>query len=109
MHSWCQPIRRLYTHRRRIAELAASAQLPAVYFNRDSAEAGGLMSYGPHIREGYRRAAADVDKILEGARPGDLPVEQPTKIEFVINLGAAKTLGLQIPPQLLARADQVIE
>jgi putative ABC transport system substrate-binding protein len=97
------------THRRRIAELAASARLPAIYFIRAQVEDGGLMSYGPDVREGYRRAAVYVDKILKGAKPGDLPVEQPTKIEFVINLGAAKALGLQIPPQLLARADEVIE
>ena len=98
-----------YTHRRRIAELAASARLPAIYFLRVQVEDGGLMSYGPDVREGYRRAATYVDKILKGAKPADLPIEQPTKIEFVINLRAAKTLGLQIPPQLLARADEVIE
>jgi ABC-type uncharacterized transport system substrate-binding protein len=97
------------THRRRIAELAVSARLPAVYFNRAQAQDGGLMSYGPDIPEGYRRAATYVDKILKGAKPGDLPVEQPTKIEFVINLKTAKALGLEIPPQLLARADEVIE
>jgi putative ABC transport system substrate-binding protein len=98
-----------HTHRRRIADLAASARLPAVYFNRENAEDGGLMSYGPDVRESYRRAAIYVDKILKGAKPGDLPVEQPTKVEFVINLKAAKALGLTIPPQLLARADEVIE
>ena len=98
-----------FTHRRRIVELAASAQLPAVYFQRAQVEDGGLMGYGPDIREGYRRAATYVDKILKGAKPGELPVEQPTKIEFVINLKTAKALGLEIPPQLLARADAVIE
>lgn len=98
-----------YTHRRRIAELAASARLPAVYFLRAQVEDGGLMSYGPDLREGFRRAATYVDKILKGTKPGDLPVEQPTKIELVVNLKAAKTLGIEIPPQLLARADVVIE
>jgi putative tryptophan/tyrosine transport system substrate-binding protein len=98
-----------YTHRRRIAELAASARLPAVYFLRAQVEDGGLMSYGPDLREGFRRAATYVDKILKGTKPGDLPVEQPTKIELVINQKTAKVLGLEIPPQLLARADEVIE
>ena len=98
-----------YTHRRRIAELAASVRLPAVYFLRAQVEDGGLMSYGPDLREGFRRAATYVDKILKGAKAGDLPVEQPTKIELVINLKTAKVLGLEIPPQLLARADEVIE
>jgi len=94
---------------RRIAELAASVRLPAVYFNREQARNGGLMSYGPDLREGYRRAATYVDKILKGTKPEDLPVEQPTKIEFVINLKTAKALDLQIPSKLLARADEVIE
>jgi putative tryptophan/tyrosine transport system substrate-binding protein len=97
------------THHRQIAELASSAQLPAIYFNRAQAEMGGLISYGPDQREGYRRAAAYVDKILKGAKPADLPVEQPTKIELVINMHTAKALGLTVPPSLLARADEVIE
>jgi putative ABC transport system substrate-binding protein len=93
----------------RIAELAASAQLPAIYFNRWQAKNGGLIAYGPDLPEGYRRAAAYVDRILKGAKPADLPIEQPTKFALVINLKMAKTLGLEIPPQLLARADEVIE
>jgi putative ABC transport system substrate-binding protein len=94
---------------RRIADLALSARLPAIYFNRAQAENGGLISYGPDIREGYRRAATYVDKILKGAKPADLPVEQPTKIELVINLPVAKALGLMVPASLLVRADEVIE
>jgi putative ABC transport system substrate-binding protein len=94
---------------RRITELAASARLPAIYFNRAQAENGGLMSYGPDIAENYRRAATYVDKILKGAKPADLPVEQPTKIELVINLKIAKALGLDIPQTLIAHADEVIE
>jgi len=94
---------------KRIAELAAQSRLPTIYFNRSSVEAGGLLSYGPNISESYRRAAVFVDKILKGAKPADLPIEQPIKIELAINLKAAKALGLAIPPSLLARADDVIE
>ena len=97
------------SYRARIAELAIKARLPAIFANRLSAEAGGLLSYGPDPVENYRHAAVFVDKILKGAKPADLPVEQPTKIEFVINLKTAKALGIEIPAQLLARADEVIE
>ena len=81
----------------------------AIYNARDHVEAGGLMSYGPNFPELYRRAADFVDRILRGAKPGDIPVEQPTKFDFVINLTTAKALGLTVPPTLLARADEVIE
>ena len=96
-------------HRSRIAELAVKSQLPAVSTLRESAEAGLLMSYGTDVHDLWRRAATYVDKILKGAKPADLPVEQPTKFELVVNLKTARTLGLTIPPSLLQRADQVIE
>jgi putative ABC transport system substrate-binding protein len=97
------------TERRRMAELAIAAQLPVVYAFREHVEAGGLMSYGVNVRANFRRAAAYVDKILKGAKPADLPFEQPTKFELLINLKAAKTLGLTIPESFLLRADEVIE
>ena len=97
------------THRRRIANLALGARLPTIFFLRQSAEDGGLMSYGTNQVENYRRAATYVDKILKGAKPKDLPVERPTKIELIINLTTAKALGIEVPPTLLARADEVIE
>jgi putative ABC transport system substrate-binding protein len=99
----------LFPHARRIAELAARSRLPAMYQLRSYVDAGGLISYGADINDIWRRAAVFVDKILKGAKPADLPVEQPTKFELVVNMRAAKTLGLTIPPSILLRADQVIE
>jgi len=99
----------LNSHRTRLADLAARSRLPAAFGVRESVEAGGLMSYGPSFLDLFRRSATFVDKILKGAKPGDLPVEQPNKYELVINLKTAKALGLTIPPSLLQRADQVIE
>jgi putative ABC transport system substrate-binding protein len=97
------------SERRRLVDLAAKHRLPAMYAQRAYVDAGGLMSYGPDVSDLFRRAATYVDKILKGAKPGDLPVEQPTKFELVINLKTAKALGLTIPPSLLQRADQLIE
>ena len=99
----------LLANQERLLTLAATARLPAMYGNRELVDGGGLMSYGPSLVEMYRRAAYLVDKILRGAKPADLPIEQATKFELVINLKAARTLGLTIPPSLLQRADQVIE
>jgi putative tryptophan/tyrosine transport system substrate-binding protein len=99
----------LLTERRRIAALTAAAKIPAVYGYREHVDDGGLVSYGVDLRECFRRGAYYVDKILKGAAPGDLPVEFPTKLELVINLKTASALGLTISPQLLARADDVIE
>jgi putative ABC transport system substrate-binding protein len=98
-----------FIERKRLVDLAAKNRLPAVYSSRDFVDAEGLMSYGPDLADLFRRAATYVDKILKGAKPGDLPVEQPTKFELVINLKTAKALGLTIPPSLLHRADQIIE
>ena len=98
-----------FSQRARIVELAAQHRLPAVYEDRQFAEVGGLMTYGPNEAANFRRAAAFVDKILKGTKPADLPVEQPTKVELVINMKTAKALGLTIPPSVLARADEVIQ
>ena len=98
----------LFNERRRLAELAAKSRLPAVYPLSEYVDAGGLMAYGPDLADMYRRAATYVDRILKGTQPADLPVEQPTKFDLVINLKAAKALRLTIPPSLMARADRVI-
>jgi putative tryptophan/tyrosine transport system substrate-binding protein len=95
--------------RKWIVELAGKHRLPAIYFQKEFVDEGGLMSYGADYVDLYRRAAGYVDKILKGAKPADLPVQQATKFEFVINLKAAKQIGLTIPPNVLARADRVIK
>ena len=97
------------SNQKRIADLAAKNRLPAMYYRGDFVENGGLMSYGADQAEPVRRAASMVDKILKGTKPADIPVEQPTKFEFIINLKAAKQIGLTIPPNVLARADRVIK
>ena len=98
-----------FIHRTRLADLAARNRLPSMSTQEQWVEAGGLMSYGPNFVDLYRRGATYVDRILKGAKPGDLPIEQPTNLSLVLNLKTAKALGLTIPPSLLARADQVIE
>jgi len=100
---------RFFAERKRIVELAISYRLPAIYFQKEFVDEGGLMSYGADTADGYRLAAVYVDKILKGAKPADLPVQQATKFEFVINLKAAKQIGLTIPLRLLERANQVIK
>jgi len=93
----------------RIAKLAGESRLPTIYVAREGVDAGGLMSYGANLPDLFRKTAVYVDKILKGAKPADLPVQQPTKFELVINLKTAKALGLAVPPSLLATADEVIE
>ena len=100
--------RRFFAERKRIVELAGKYQLPAIYFQKEFVDEGGLMSYGADYTDLYRKAAHYVDKILKGAKPGDLPVQQATKFEFVVNLKAAKEIGLTIPVRVLERADRVI-
>jgi putative ABC transport system substrate-binding protein len=96
-------------HRTRLAELATKVRLPTMYGAKEYVEVGGLMAYGANVLYNYRHAAVYVDKLLKGARPADLPVEQPAKFELVINLKTAKALGLTVPPSLLLRADEMIE
>ena len=101
--------RAFFAERKRIVDLAGKYRLPAIYFQKEFVDEGGLMSYGADYVDLYRRAAVYVDKILKGAKPADLPVQQATKFEFVINLKATKQIGLTISPDLLARANQVIK
>ena len=98
-----------WEHREHIVNIVARLRLPAMYGSQEAVELGGLISYAASVPDVFRRAAVFVDKILKGAKPGDLPIEQPTKFELVINLKTAKALGLTIPQSLLQRADQVIE
>ena len=92
-----------------MTDFSNKQRLPTIFPEREFTDDGGLMSYGPNVADNFRRAATFVDKILKGAKPADLPVEQPTKFEFIINLKAAKQIGLTIPPNVLARADKVIK
>jgi putative tryptophan/tyrosine transport system substrate-binding protein len=104
--AWPNPV--LFTNRAQLASFAQGSRLPSMYAQKEFVDAGGLMSYGPHLPDLYRRAAVYVDKILKGAKPADLPVEQPTKFELVINLKTAKQIGVTIPQSLLYQADRVI-
>jgi putative ABC transport system substrate-binding protein len=103
------PDEMFFAHRRRILDLAVKTRLPGVFDTRAFVEAGGFMAYGPSVPDQFRRAASYVDKILKGAKPADLPVEQPSKFDFIINLKTAKALGLTIPQSMLLRADEVIQ
>ncbi len=98
----------LFAHRQELVDLSAAHRLPGMYENKEFAEIGGLLSYGANLDDLYRRAATYVDKILKGAKPAELPIEQPTKFDFIVNLKTAKQIGLTIPPSVLARADKVI-
>ena len=99
----------IFTHRVRVITVALAGRLPTIHNFREHVDAGGLMSYGPSFVALYRRSADYVDKILRGTKPSDIPVEQPTKFDLIVNLVTAKALGLEVPPSLLARADEVIE
>jgi putative ABC transport system substrate-binding protein len=101
--------RTFFAERKRVVELAAKYRLPSIYYQKEFVNEGGLMSYGVDYDDIYRRAAVYVDKILKGAKPADLPVQQPTKFEFIINLKAAKPIGLTLSPEFLSRANQVIK
>ena len=103
------PSSRFFTHRTRLAELALKHRLPTMFPEREFVDAGGLMAYGPSLPDSWRRSATYVDKILKGAKPADLPIEQPTKFELVINLKTAKALGFTIPPSVLRQATEVIQ
>jgi putative ABC transport system substrate-binding protein len=98
-----------YSYRRDVVALINAARLPAIYPEREYADDGGLMAYGANVADNWRRAAGYVDRILKGAKPGDLPIQEPVKFDFVVNLKTAKALGLTVPPTLLTRADEVIE
>jgi len=98
-----------FNYHRQVVALVNEARLPAIYAEREFADDGGLMSYGANVADNFRRAAGYVDKILKGAKPGDLPIQEPVKFDFVVNLKTAQTLGLTIPPAILARADEIIE
>jgi putative ABC transport system substrate-binding protein len=99
----------LWNHRRELVELVAAARVPAVYPEREYADDGGLIAYGPNVPDNFRRAGGYVARILRGTPPGDLPIQEPAKLDFVVNLRTARTLGLDLPQALLQRADEVIE
>jgi putative ABC transport system substrate-binding protein len=101
--------RRFFAERKRIVELAGKYRLPAIYFQKEFVEEGGVMSYGTDFTDLYRRAAVYVDKILKGAKPADLPVQQATKFEFIVNVRAAKQIGLTLSPEFLSRANKVVK
>jgi putative ABC transport system substrate-binding protein len=98
-----------WEHRREIVDLVAAVRVPALYPERDFVDDGGLMAYGPNVPDNFRRAADYVDRILKGAKPGDLPIQEPVRFDFVVNLKTAKELGLTIPPLILSRATEVME